>query len=174
MSAQAVVFDSSFLLSIFSGDLRDAPKNLHTGQAIERYDERVDFLLKQLEEEKRKILIPTPALSEILVRSEQAGQAYLETIRSRSIFRIVPFTTKAAIAAAEMTRKALQQGDKFSGSKDRWQKVKFDRQILAIAQVNNAESIYSNDKGLQKLAVQIDMQVISSWELPLPPQPELI
>ncbi|MCY4038797.1 MAG: hypothetical protein OXF09_05000 [Hyphomicrobiales bacterium] len=64
-----VVFDSSFLLPIFSQDLRNEPS--------EKYYDRINYCFEQLVKEKTKIVIPTPALSEFLVRAEQAGQEYL-------------------------------------------------------------------------------------------------
>jgi hypothetical protein len=44
-----------------------------------------------------------------------------------------------------MTRAAVDAGDKRVGSDATWAKVKFDRQIVAIAQVRRATAIYSDD-----------------------------
>jgi hypothetical protein len=55
------------------------------------------------------------------------------------VFYVVPFDTLAAIELAVMTRNALAAGDKRAGSKESWAKVKFDRQIAAIARVTRRE-----------------------------------
>jgi hypothetical protein len=47
--------------------------------------------------------------------------------------------------------------------------VKFDRQIVAIAKVYKAHTIYSDDEDVKALAENAAMKVIPSWELPLPP-----
>ena len=161
-----VAFDASFLLPVFSQKLDDVPKNPSTGKPIEKYYERIEGLLSQLEEAKIKILIPSPALSEILVRvkAEQVNQ-YLEMISSRSVFRVASFKQDAAIKVAEMSRKAIEQGDKRSGSTEVWNKVKFDRQIIALAKVNGAKIIYSDDRSLRKFTEQVDLKVIASHEL---------
>lgn len=161
-----VVFDSSFLLPIFSKDLRNEPS--------EKYCDRINYCFEQLEKEKTKIIIPTPALSEFLVRAGQAGQEYLKMIRSKSVFRIVPFKANAAVEVAQMDRKAIEQGDKKSGSKEPWQRIKIDRQIIAIAKVSDAEAIYSNDKDLRKFAEQIGLKAIAPEDLPLPKEPWLL
>lgn len=68
-----------------------------------------------------------------------------------------------------MTREALRAGDKRGGSAEPWQKVKYDRQIIAIARVYGANLIYSDDDGIKTFADQIGLTVVRTWELPLPP-----
>lgn len=155
-----VVFDSSFLLPIFSQNLRNEPS--------EKYYDQINYCFEQLVKEKTKIVIPTPALSEFLVRAEQAGQEYLRIIRAKSVFRIVPFKINAAVEVAQMSKKAIEQGDKKSGSIQPWQKIKIDRQIIATAKVIRAKAIYSNDEDLRKFAKQVGLNTISPEDLPLP------
>lgn len=71
-----------------------------------------------------------------------------------------------------MTREAAEAGDKKSGSEQPWQKVKFDRQIIAIARVVGASKIYSDDENLAKFAKRIGIEVISIWDLPIPENAE--
>ena len=169
-----VVFDTSFLLPIFSQDLRIAPKDPTTGKPVEKYYERIDYHFTQLVSSGTKILIPAPALSEILVKAGQAGKNYLKRIESASAFFIVPFETHAAIEVAEMSRRATERGDKREGSAEPWQKIKIDRQIIAIAKASGAEIIYSDDRSLRKFAEQDGLKTVSSDELPLPREPKLL
>jgi hypothetical protein len=60
------------------------------------------------------------------------------------------------------SKKALSAGP--------WDKVKYDRQIVAIAKVAEATAIYSDDKGIRSIAKSVDIPVISFAELPLPPE----
>ena len=114
------------------------------------------------------MLIPASVLGEILVRvrTEQIDE-YRKMIYSRAPFSVVHFGEEAAIEVAAMNRKK-EQGDKRGGSTEVWSKVKFDRQIIAIAKVNGARIIYSDDKPLRNFAEQVDLKVISSHELELP------
>src|SRR5437588_7452083 len=49
-------------------------------------------------------------------------------------------------------------------------KITFDRQIVAIAKVNNVTVIYSDDDGVRKFAERNGLTVVRTWELPLPPE----
>lgn len=69
-----------------------------------------------------------------------------------------------------MTATAHATGDKKSGSSAPWQKVKIDRQIVAIALVEGVKTLYGDDGGVRKLAKAAGLNVISSWELPMPPK----
>lgn len=131
--------------------------------------ERVDYLIATLEQDGTKIIIPTPALSEILVRSEDAAPEYLAILNHSSRFKIVDFDQIAAIELAALNREAIAAGGKKDGSDQPWQKIKFDRQILAIARVARADTIYSDDKNLMKFGKKLGFKIVQTHELPLPP-----
>jgi hypothetical protein len=164
-----VVIDSTFLLPMVRpGVLVPVGPD---GAAVDRAQERMDFLVKGLERDGTKIIIPTPVLSEALVRAGAAGsQEIVERLNRSSMFRIEPFDTRAAIELAAMTRDALDRGRKRGVSQDTWAKVKFDRQIVAIAKVCGATIIYSDDSGVKAFGEQTRIRVIRISELPLPPQ----
>ena len=162
-----VAFDATILLPLLSPNV-PAPNDPSTGKQVESYKERIDFLVQELEKNRTKIIVPTPALSEILVHADKAGPEYLNRIKQSSAFKIEPFDDRAAVEVALMTREALRLGDKRSGVKDTWAKVKFDRQIVAIAKVNGASVIYSDDDGVRAFAKLAGMTAISISELPLP------
>jgi predicted nucleic acid-binding protein len=164
-----VVFDATMLLLLLSPDA-PSPRDA-SGNRIEGARQRVDLLIEQLENARTKIVIPTPALSEILVRAGEAGPAYLAKLSSSSAFRIVPFDTRAAVELAQMTRAALDTGRKRAPvEEDRpWAKVKFDRQIVAIAKVEGASAVYSDDDDVKKIAIQAGMTAFGVADLPLRP-----
>ena len=129
-----VVFDTTVLLPIL---WPGAPIPIHpqTGKPVERFRDRIDHLVARLEQNRTKIIIPTPVLSEILVRAGTAGPDYLAQINAKAVFRTVAFDERAAVEVAAMTRKALDASDKRGGVDGTWNKIKYDRQIVAIAKV---------------------------------------
>jgi hypothetical protein len=140
------------------------------GVAIEKPKERIELLIAQLQKEKAKLIIPTPALSEALVRAGvQETSRIVEHLNKYSVFRIESFDTRAAIEVAAMTRTALDgKGGKKGNSNATWAKVKFDRQIVAIAKVCGATKIYSDDEDVQALAKRLNISVGGLADLPLP------
>ena len=99
------------------------------------------------------------------------GPQYLSEIGNWGLFRIAPFDQRAAVELAVILITAIASGDKRSGVKESWNKVKFDNQIVAIAKANNVTTIYCNDEGLAKFAEQQGLSVVRCWQLP-PPQPK--
>lgn len=163
-----IVFDASVLLLLLAPDARP-PIDPQTGQPVERCKERLDHLIETLGRRRQRVLVPTPTLSEILVRAGTAGSAYLDILNASARFKIVPFDARAAVELAMMTRDAVEAGDKRSGSKSSWAKLKFDRQIVAIARVEGAETIYSDDVELARMGKRLGFNIIGIAEIPLPP-----
>jgi hypothetical protein len=69
-----------------------------------------------------------------------------------------------------MTRAALNANNKKDGSQEPWAKVKFDRQIVAIARVAQASAIYTDDKNLAATAKRLNIPCFGLPDLPLPPE----
>ena len=164
-----VVFDASILVLLFDPDARP-PTDPETGQPVSRCKERLEYLIATFEREQTKVIIPTPVLSEALVRAGEAGPAYLEELGRSARFKILPFDTRAAVELAQLTREALDRGDKKEGTDAPWSKVKFDRQIVAIARTEGAEVIYSDDTDIRRFGKRLGIEVIGIAELPLPPE----
>lgn len=139
-------------------------------QAVSRAKDRIELLMATLKEDNEPMVIPMPALAEFLVLAAEKGPEYLEIIRETSILRPEPFDERAAIELASAELRARNDGGK-RGSADgsHWQKVKFDRQIAAIARVNNVRVLYSDDPDLKKLGNDFGIEVQSLEDLPLPP-----
>jgi hypothetical protein len=141
------------------------------GVPIDRPKDRIDFLVQQLDKAKTKIIIPTPALSEALVRAGAvASQQIIDHLQRFSVFSIESFDTRAAVEVATMSRESLAKGKKRGGAGGTWAKVKYDRQIVAIAKVNGATTIYSDDGDIKTLGTRAKINVVSLADLPLPPQ----
>jgi hypothetical protein len=157
-------------LSLLVNPEANAPNDPATNLPVSDAGRRFQFLKTQIEKSGNTILIPTPALSEVLVSIGDAAPAVIELLNRSARFKIADFDQRAAVEVAAMTREALRAGDKKAGSPQPWQKVKIDRQIIAIARTNQVERIYSDDEGLKHFAELIGMQVVQTWEMPLPPE----
>jgi len=99
-----VVFDATALLLFLDPDAKP-PLDPTTGSPTARCKERIDHLTSVLDARKDKIVIPTPVLSEVLVRAGDAGPEYLDILNRVACFRIAPFDQRAAVEVAAMTSK---------------------------------------------------------------------
>jgi hypothetical protein len=166
-----VLFDTNiFSLLLHPGA---TPPSGTDGNPIPQYRERIEYLVSRLEQSRTTIVIPTPVLTEFLILAGDQSAEYINQINGRACFRIADYDQRAAIEAATQIAKALKQGDKKSGSTSAWDKIKFDRQIVAIAKVENVNVIYSGDTDIRKFAEQVSIEVIGICELPLPPPEQL-
>jgi hypothetical protein len=121
-----VVMDAGILLMLFRSGV-GVPLDPKTKQPVTDVPLRLNHLVKSLEKSRTKIAIPTPALSELLVRAGPAAMPLLQSIDQAAVFRIVAFDTMAAVEVAAMTKKALDGGDKKGGLQASWNKVEFVR-----------------------------------------------
>jgi predicted nucleic acid-binding protein len=163
-----VVFDTTFLALLY-GPLPQPPLDPRTNVPVTRAADRVEHLVAHLTNTQTRILIPTPVLCELLCKG--AGQDQIDIFGTSSRFQIVPFDVRAAVEAASAIRAALSRGDKRSGRSKAtpWSKVKFDRQIVAIAKTRNATHIYSDDEDIAAYAADSDIDVITVADLDVPP-----
>ena len=161
------VFDSTTLLYLLDPNAKP-PTDPDTGQPVTRAKERVDLLLDTFKARGQTVLIPTPVLSEVLVGADGAGPQYLNILSNTSRFRIAPFDERAAIELAEMTRKARSSGDLRAGTALTRAQLRFDRQILAIARVQNQRHIYTDDGNMAKVAVAEGFTVTATRDLSPP------
>ncbi|MGH6677502.1 MAG: PIN domain-containing protein [Bradyrhizobium sp.] len=149
-----VVFDSSFLIPLLDPQVK----------GIGQVDAKLQHLIAILDKQKDIVIVPTPALSETLIGAGDAAPQYLEILNKTSRFRVAAFGARAAVEAAARHREAVQGGDKKEGSES-WAKVKFDRQIIAIAKVEGAERIYSEDADIHRHGKAEGLKVIRLRDL---------
>lgn len=165
-----VVMDSTFVGMMLHPKAK-VPEDPATKKPVTRAPDRIQKLLQDLTTEQERIVIPTPALAEFLVLAAKEAPRYLSEIHSMRSIWIRPFDEMAAVELAAIDVMAKDTGNKRDplGSDRPWQKVKIDRQIVAIAKALGAKAIYSDDPDIKKLGGKQDLKVISSWELALPP-----
>lgn len=161
-----VAFDTSVLVYFFD-EHANAPIDPATNAPAADCKERLDFLIATLQQDKAKIIIPTPALGELLVKAQQAAQEWLAILHKSRHFRIAGFDERAAVEFAATQAERAASGQKNEGATRA--KAKFDDQIVAIAAVEGATVIYSDDPHIKSLAGG-RFEVIGVADLPLAPQ----
>ena len=168
-----LTLDNSALTIIVNPDARP-PNDPETGEPLKFARERVEGLIESLGTSDR-LIIPTPVLAEVLVAAEEGAPEVLNQLQSLARFQVAPFDQHAAVELAVMRRQALQLGNKKGSSSEPWQKVKFDRQIIAIARAHGSDTIYSDDIKLCSFAVSLGLSTQSTWDLPIPDiEPDLL
>ena len=151
------VFDANFL--VYWLDPEDnRPDSPKTAQRFSEAKSRVSRLVDEFRTKGEPPVVPAPALSEYLILAGKAGEGRIKTMANQQRIKIVPFGERAAIELAALSRRARDSGDKRSGIDAPWQKVKFDRQIVAIAKVEGEKAIYSEDEGLRKFAEMVGIK----------------
>jgi hypothetical protein len=153
-----VIFDATMLMLLIRPE-SGCPIDSRTGEPINHVSERIAYFVEQQEKTKTRIGMPTPALSEVLVRAGDHAVQIIEKIKEFSVFEILSFDELCAIEVALMTKKSLDSGDKKAGSAEIWNKIKYDRQIIAIARVRQASAIYTDDAGLRNTAGRVDLEL---------------
>lgn len=153
-----VVFDANVLVALLS------PETSHDDRA------RLMHLIAGLQRARAFVAVPAPAFAEFLVRADDATTATLGVFERKQFLRVLPFDKKAAVQCALLDRIALASGNKRGPVPPTtpWQKVKVDRQVLAIALANNADAIIAEDKDLLALAAQVGLSCQRIEDLPLP------
>lgn len=154
--------DASVLLLMFDPD-SGIPLD-RDGEPVARCKERVDHLVDRLSKSGGRLLVPTPALQELLVGAGAVGPEWLSKLNGKRAIRIAPFDEMAAVECAALARDRASRGSKSPRAK-----AKFDEQIVAIAKLHGATEIYSDDSDIRKLA-PAHITVIGIAELPLPPE----
>jgi predicted nucleic acid-binding protein len=129
---------------------------------------RIEHFLDTVEKMKSQIIIPMPAMAEYLVRADEAGIVSMNELERKKHFLIAPFDRAAAFECALLDRAALGAGDKKDGAIDPWQKVKIDRQIVAIGKANGARLVISGDAAVRSNAIRIGMDARTVHDLELP------
>jgi hypothetical protein len=165
--------DASMLILLFDPDA-SAPTDPANGEAVTLCQERLQYLLSTLAKTRgSRIIIPTPALAEFLVRTRpESAPEYVGQLQRLRGCRIAPFAERAAIEFSEMQRTVLHEGRRrpARGEIATRAKAKFDQQIVAIAKTEGAAIIYSDDRGLAAFAKRFDIETIGVAKLPLPPE----
>jgi predicted nucleic acid-binding protein len=159
-------FDST-MLSLLLNPKSKAPLDPATDKPVEFARERVQDLVRRLNKSRQKIIIPAPVTAEILSVVGPANADYLRIINRARIFEVRPFDEVAAIELAFLNRDVFGKQDKTNKVENR-QKVKVDRQILAVCKVADCDTIYTDDANLRNRAEMCGMKALGIGDIPIP------
>jgi hypothetical protein len=149
-------FDTTFLL-LLTDDLALAPQTPVGAHDTAR--DRLTYLIETLDDERMDVIVPTPVLTELLIGATADVGRTLDILKGLGRVRIEGFGERAAIECALLLRRTGRgQGPKA--------KVKFDHQIVAIAKVAGADTVYSDDAGVKRLCEIEGLACRSIWDLP--------
>jgi hypothetical protein len=161
--------DATFLLYFFAPPGSVGVPLDSSGQPVTMAKERVSGLVTELEKQGATVIVATPALSEMMVRSGvQAGQTWLALMNQSKAFKVVPFDAKAAIEVAIMAgHTAKGEGAKIA-TQETYAKLKYDRQIVAISKTEGASTFFTDDERQGNLARRLGMTVRGLADVPIP------
>ena len=154
-----VGFDTTFLTWLF---IKSAKHKLPDAK------ERVDFLLSELSARGDQIIVPTPALAELLMKTGKASDKVVAEINGDARFVISSFDLRAAIELSLFSDAELSKQQKKNAVEATWAKMKFDRQIVAICKVEKASCIYSDDEDVYNVGKRKSIPVYRVEDIQVP------
>lgn len=158
-----IVLDSSALVYL-SDPTASAPIDPATGKPVAHCQERIEGLLEDMDDSGAHLILPTPVLSEVLIREQTRRAEALAVLSNSKAIQIVPFDVQAAVENAALRRGKLSRKARGETKKE----VSFDLQIMAIARVVNADLVLTDDDQLRKRCEKAGMRVIGIADLPVP------
>jgi hypothetical protein len=161
-----VAFDNTILSILLFPDaeVNEGPE----GKPVERAQERVNALVQEIQDGGEQVLIPAPALAEVLATPDCDVDEVLSALRASAYIRIGDFDQRSAVELAFRLRAAMASGDIREGVATTKTRMKFDRQIVAVALTNGARILYSDDEGVKQFGARSGLRVVRISELPLP------
>lgn len=131
---------------------------------------RLQGLLEDIQAANGQLVIPVQVVGEYIGGAGEAAQELLGKLVRNRFIKVASFDHAAAVECAMMDRAAFASGNKRAPvSRDvSWQKVKVDRQIVAIAKVLKVVRIISNDGDIPKIAQAVGVECLTAEDLPLP------
>ena len=153
-----VIIDTKALIKLLEPRIADEFSSLLKG------------LLEDIDRTNGQLIIPVQAVGEYISGADQAGQEVLAKLLGNRRIKVANFDHVAAVECAMMDKAAIASGNKRAPltREVSWQKVKVDRQIVAIARVLKVNRIISSDGDIPKIATAVGMPCIAVEELPLP------
>lgn len=161
-----VAFDNTILSALLNPQGR-LPFEPGTDRPLEFGRERAEAVVAKVEKERRKIILPAPAVAELLTAIGPDAQQYLNVVSRSRVFEIGAFDARGAAELALLNRGVFADSDT-KNDLDNWQKRKVDRQIIAICKVYGVTELYTDDAGLANRARLCGITPVSLFEIAVP------
>ena len=161
-----VAFDNTMLSALLNPQGR-LPFEPGTEKLLEFGKLRAESVVAKVEKERRKIILPAPAVAELLTAIGPDAQQYLNVVSRSRVFEVGAFDARGAAELALLNRGVFAESDTKDGL-DTWQKRKVDRQIIAVCKVYGVTEIYTDDSGLANRARLCGITPVSLFEIAVP------
>ena len=148
-----VVFDSTYLIDLFN-------PRLHGDKRV-----ALDFLVSELSKTRVRIQIPSPCLTELLIRAGTARDKYVQLLGGSNAFDVIAFDRRAATECALLLEAAWDSKTQKGITKT---KFKYDWMIVACASSRGVQRIYSDDVDILRCATEVGIKTIKQSELSIP------
>ena len=159
------VFDSTTIMFLVQPNAKP-PNDPATGEPLANVSQRIERLIRDIESKSQTIVIPTPALAEVLVIAKGQIDEWISMLQQSRHFQIVDFDIDAVKKLVHVTQKIHDNRMFESQSPFTKAQLKYDRQILAVALAENESTIYSDDQGIKQMERYFDIEVIQTHMLP--------
>lgn len=143
-----IVIDTNVLVQIMQNEGATDLISPIDGAVVDNAFKRAEALVERIEAVNGLVILPAPVVSEYLLGIDQSSyQIHLDIINSSKAIEVIAFDQIAAVECAMLVSnremKTLDPDSKMA-------KLKYDRQILAIAIASGAKEIWTHDKQLFK------------------------
>ena len=105
-----VCLDATALMCLL--DTRTNEFHAPDGSVVGHMQRRMDHLVATIDRAKGSVIVPTPALAELLVGAGAQRATMLRALESGKAMRIEPFGKMAAVHCASLDNQAISDGDK--------------------------------------------------------------
>ncbi|MBT9291454.1 type II toxin-antitoxin system VapC family toxin [Prosthecodimorpha staleyi] len=156
-----IVVDANFLVLMFDHDAMP-----HIPRGADRIRHYIDILTS----DRQTIVIPTPAISELVVGRLPRLNEIITEIRRQRCFKIQDFDQPIAIETGIIIDATFRRRSE-TPPVDSRNAFKYDAMIAATARVLGADAICTDDRGYGKWVDGTNIAVRKIADLPLPPQP---
>lgn len=132
---------------------------------------RLDLLFEKVKQHAGgRIVVPAPVFAEFLIKTDEATKGWFTGLERKRSVVVAPLDKRAAFECALIDKSVIATYGNKKGqqTEEPWQKIKVDRQVLAIAKANNSDLLVSNDKNMHKSAELIGVNVMYLQDLELP------
>ncbi|MBL8232946.1 MAG: hypothetical protein JNL98_30885 [Bryobacterales bacterium] len=93
-------------MSILFNERARVPRRSDGKLVVENAQERIELLVKEISKERSKIILPAPALAELMLLAQTEWTRYFTLIKRQSIFEIAAF---GEAEAAELVQFCLAE-----------------------------------------------------------------
>lgn len=145
-----IVIDTNVLVQIMQNEGAKDLIDPESGVVIDNAFGRAEALIEHIEAVRGTVVLPAPVVAEYLMGIDRSVyQTHLDILGGTKSIEVASFDQLAAVECAMLLS---NQEMKMLDPDSKMAKLKYDRQILAIALANGAKQLWTHDQQLFKRA----------------------